>query len=64
MAVTYTKAQKDTAKREGLHLVTVAAAGLEVQCPTTEEERDALLNYARRRRAWLKDREGQPPAGE
>lgn len=61
MAVTYTKAQKDTAKKDGLHLVTIAAAGMEFQGATTEEERDELLKYilafVQRRREWLKTKD-------
>lgn len=46
MAVTYTKQQRKTAIQEDLHLVTVAAAGLEAQLAVSEEERDEVLRFA------------------
>ena len=45
MAITYTKAQKDRAKAEGLKLVTIDAHGLSFQGPTTAEECAALEAY-------------------
>lgn len=45
MSVGYTKEQKAVAKDRGLHLVTMAAFGMEFQGVTTEEEARALLQY-------------------
>jgi hypothetical protein len=46
MAVTYTQQQKKAARDDKLHLVTVAAAGLEAQLAVSEEERDEVLRFA------------------
>lgn len=60
MAVTYTKSQREYAKREGLHLVTLAAKGIEVQAPVTEEEMERVvrfvLGFLERRSAWLREK--------
>jgi hypothetical protein len=45
MAVTYSKAQRDRAKKDGLHLVTMAARGVEVQAPVSEEESKRLADF-------------------
>ena len=45
MAVTYTKAMRDTAKERGMTLGTVAVAGLEFQGPITTAERDEILEF-------------------
>jgi hypothetical protein len=63
MGVSYTKAQRELAKREGLHLVTLAAKGIEVQAPVSKEEMDwvaaFILDFIRRRSEWLnKPKEG------
>ncbi|WP_088260661.1 hypothetical protein [Fimbriiglobus ruber] len=59
MAVTYTKAQKDRAKADGLHLATISVSGVEFQGPVTEDDRIHLLkiltDYLSRRSAKLKE---------
>lgn len=45
MSVSYTQSQKKAAKDKGLHLVTLAVAGMEFQGPATEDERDAVLRF-------------------
>lgn len=62
MSVTYTKSQRERAKRDGLHLVTIAAKGIEVQAPVTEDEMNRVCDFANTRAdnlAWWVP--GEPP---
>ncbi len=57
MSVTYTKQQREMAKREGLHLITLATEYIEVQAPVSEEEMrrisELIVEFLERRRKWL-----------
>ena len=59
MSVSYTKVQREQAKKHGWPLITVSVPGLEFQGPVPPEERDELTCYLlamfKRRRAALKN---------
>jgi hypothetical protein len=64
MAVTYSKEQRELAKRDGLHLVTISAGGVEYQAPVPAEEMERvkafIMESLARRRMWLKSLRDTP----
>jgi hypothetical protein len=45
MPVTYSKAQRERAKKDKLHLVTLCALGVEFQAPVNREEAERILGF-------------------
>jgi hypothetical protein len=57
VSVTYEKSQRDRAKRDRLHLVTIDALGVAFQGPVDRDEAFALFEYLK---AFLDRRRAKP----
>ncbi len=65
MSVTYSREQREHAKKHRLPLVTVSVPGVEFQGPVPQAEAEALIEWMtafyERRRLWLATRSEEKP---